>query len=148
MSKAIKFKNNVYLDTRGAVHNGTILKTYLDTKTIYDSGSNALGSYIRFQDGTMICWKTTPSMAVNITNRWENIYYGKITTIYNYAMNFISTPVIIWDVIPDTSTGCFKVSYEAPVITSSGISNLSVARPNSRAGVSVKLWFIAFGKWK
>lgn len=30
MSKAIKFKNNMYLDTRGAVHNGTILKTYLD----------------------------------------------------------------------------------------------------------------------
>lgn len=30
MSKAIKFKNNMYLDSRGAVHNGTILKTYLD----------------------------------------------------------------------------------------------------------------------
>lgn len=47
MSKAIKFKNNMYLDTRGAVHNGTILKTYLDNEKtrvdgkqdkLYDSG--------------------------------------------------------------------------------------------------------------
>lgn len=30
MAKAIKLKNDMYLDTRGAVHNGTILKTYLD----------------------------------------------------------------------------------------------------------------------
>lgn len=30
MAKAIKLKNDIYLDTRGSVHNGTILKTYLD----------------------------------------------------------------------------------------------------------------------
>ena len=30
MSDAIKFKNNKYLDTSGSVHNGTILKTWLE----------------------------------------------------------------------------------------------------------------------
>ena len=32
MSKAVKLKNNLYLDTRGKVHNRTILKTYLDSE--------------------------------------------------------------------------------------------------------------------
>lgn len=43
MSKAIKFKNNMYLDTRGVVHNRTILKTYLDNeKTRVDGKQNII----------------------------------------------------------------------------------------------------------
>lgn len=59
MSKTIKFKNNMYLDTRGAVHNGTILKTYLDNeKTRVDGKQNKLydsgWKYLTLQNGATI----------------------------------------------------------------------------------------------
>lgn len=46
MSKAVKLKNNLYLDTRGAVHNGTILKTYLDNINTNITNLSKKGNYI------------------------------------------------------------------------------------------------------
>lgn len=68
MSKAIKFKNNMYLDTRGAVHNGTILKTYLDNeKTRVDGKQNIIYT-----------------QRVNITTRYNCIFvyrYGNVVSV-------------------------------------------------------------------
>lgn len=66
MSKAIKFKNNMYLDSRGAVHNGTILKTYLDNlSNNINNNTNALnnrGNFITLskrRDQEPISWSAT-----------------------------------------------------------------------------------------
>ena len=41
--------------------------------TIIESGSNSNGSYIKFADGTMICYKEI-QVTSNITNSWGNLY--------------------------------------------------------------------------
>ena len=159
MAQSIKLNNNNYIDSTGITHNRELLSNIIDTnvsllnglinnKTIYDSGSNNTGSYIRFTDGTMVCYRTTGEFTIDINNAWGSIYYGKNTNQWNYAKDFISTPVVIYDVISSSSTGEIKAYYEAPVITNSYISNISVGRPVATAGVKVKLWFIAIGKWK
>ena len=53
MSKSIKLKENTYWDSTSITHN----KELLSTKVINSSGSNSNGSWIKFEDGTMICYK-------------------------------------------------------------------------------------------
>ena len=48
MSDAIKFKNNKYLDTSGSVHNGMILKTWL--QNFYDQMHSATSNPCLFRD--------------------------------------------------------------------------------------------------
>ena len=73
MAKSIKFNDNIYLDTSSISHKkGNTrepLNTYLNS--IIESGINENGSYIKFADGTMICY----GLAI-INNPSFNDYYG------------------------------------------------------------------------
>lgn len=83
MSKAIKFKNNMYLDTRGAVHNGTILKTYLDNEKTYldnqqniiDYNSKALNGYLKLLNGIIIQWGRF-SMNINANETTQAVNFN------------------------------------------------------------------------
>lgn len=95
MSKAIKFKNNMYLDTRGAVHNRTILKTYLDNEKIrvdgkqdklYDSGWR----YPTMENG----WSDSSTSRKVAYRRIGNVVYltGALNS-GNYRSNIFTLPV-------------------------------------------------------
>ena len=59
---------------------------------IVDSGSNVNGNYIKFADGTMICYAILP-FNLAITNQYEGVYYANTDSII-FPQEFISTPVI------------------------------------------------------
>lgn len=70
------------------------LKSYLNS--IYESGSNSNGSYIKYNDGTMICYKTVTG-TVDLTEQYYGYFYhnadDKYFNLGDYARPFISRPI-------------------------------------------------------
>lgn len=63
---------------------------------IVETGSNGNGTYIKFADGIMICYKTVTG-TVDITEQYYNYFYrnpdNKLFNLGDYAMPFISRPI-------------------------------------------------------
>lgn len=60
---------------------------------IVESGSNANGEYIKFSDGTMICYKVTDVITMDLDVAWGSLYEGSVN-LGQFPANFIETPVI------------------------------------------------------
>ena len=61
--------------------------------SVVESGSNDNGSWIKYSDGTMICYKSTGEIDMNITTPWGSLYEGNIS-VGNLPAEFIETPTI------------------------------------------------------
>lgn len=64
--------------------------------TIVESGSNANGTYVKYSDGRMECYKTVTGTA-QITEQYYGYFYhtpdGKYFNLGDYAMPFIERPI-------------------------------------------------------
>ena len=111
--------------------------------TIIESGSNDNGSWIKYSDGTMICYKSTGEIDMNITTSWGSLYEGNIS-VGNFPAEFIETPTI--SVIPFGSGMLIEQGGIDASKTSWG--NITGVRPNSVENVKARFHLIAIGKWK
>lgn len=111
--------------------------------TIIESGSNDNGSWIKYSDGTMICYKSTGEIDMNITTSWGSLYEGNIS-VGNFPAVFIETPTI--SVTPFGSGMLIEQGGIDASKTSWG--NITCVRPNSVENVKARFHLIAIGKWK
>lgn len=132
---------------RGTV--GQVLVKNSDTdydtawSTIIESGSNDNGSWIKYSDGTMICYKSTGWIDMNITTSWGSLYEGNIS-VGNFPAEFIETPTI--SVTPFGSGMLIEQGGVDASKTSWG--NITCVRPNNVENVKARFHLIAIGKWK
>ena len=110
---------------------------------IVESGSNDNGSYIKYSDGTMICYKSTSEITINITTSWGSLYEGSLN-VGNFPIEFVETPTI--SVTPFGSGMLIEQGGANASKTSWG--TIVVVRPTSVSGVKAKFHLIAIGKWK
>lgn len=115
----------------GSVSNGAIFET----------GTNGNGSYIRYADGTQICFGVV-TRACAATNAVGSLFYGYANSI-TFPAGFTASPTFICQ------------SYSAGVITwdGSGGSTTSIGVPMILSSVSVASRnytcnYLAIGKWK
>lgn len=114
---------------------------------VIETVTNGYGTALKFADGTMITYRITPEIQVDVSTAWGNIFRGTINDDYRFPVYFLKTPFVIWDIIPTGSMGCFKIYSDAPIITNEKIDNICVGRPT--AGMTtVKLYILAIGRWK
>ena len=114
-----------------------------------ESGSNANGNWIKYSDGTMICYREVTG-SKNINTQWgSSLYYADITTEYTFAQEFISPPSVQLTVSPTSST-TFWQGYgdEVPIVTTTSYKNFALIRPTSVSGVGYRVKIFAIGKWK
>ena len=118
------------------------LKLTIGGNSIIDSGSNSNGNYIKYYDGTMICYKTL-TREVAMTTAWGSLYEGSMQ-LGNWSQNFISTPNVQVTNIGTSGAmiECFDV---APTTTSAG--TVFLARAISYT-VDVTVNVVGIGKWK
>lgn len=68
----------------------------IGSNPIIDSGTNENGTYIKYYDGTMICYKTV-SGTVEITEQYYGYFYhtpdDKLFNLGDFAMPFVETPI-------------------------------------------------------
>ena len=116
---------------------------------ITDSGSNANGNYIKYQDGTMICWTriegATHQNEANISGRYyftDNNNSSENVKSWTFPAAFITYPTVT-----------LSVNSSAYTMTSLGYVNGTATSGycvTPYAVDSVKfIWnFFAIGKWK
>ncbi len=114
-------------------------------KHITESGENANGRYVRFDDGTQICWyvgeRTVSIDDVLITGM--NLYCGVI--VLNFPASFIDSPAASightyhpnsgasWGAVRSSSANGIAMNYFCPV---------------SCPSASMRVSYIAIGRWK
>lgn len=92
LSKAVKLKNDNYLDSTSIVHKKKKLSTILEEVTIVETVENEKGTAIKFSDGTMIC--TLYDVAnITISKAYGNLYQDDSYT-WTYPVPFVSNPVV------------------------------------------------------
>lgn len=119
------------------------VKTLNDTiGNIIESGSNTNGSYIKWSDGTMICYKHMDYGEKTITKEWGSFYESDKLTIGNYPQAFIEIPRIF---IMDLNYSF--IEKESSSITKTAWGDFFSTRPVSTTQ-RVIIDCFAIGKWK
>lgn len=120
------------------------LETNIDTELgkIIESGSNSNGSYVKWEDGTMICRKKMDFGEKAVSNSWGSLYESEILTIGDYAQPFVEIPDI--SIMP---TNTFFVEY-AGHHNKTSFGEFWAARPVNSPDFHPSISCIAIGKWK
>lgn len=109
---------------------------------IMESGSNDNGNYIKFYDGTMICYETI-SKNVSLTDYWSQLKKG-LTSI-TFSQKFISIPLVNVGLVDAEKFA--QLSISADSVNTSGFTAI-VFKPNAVTNTGIKFSYIAIGKWK
>ena len=131
----------------------------LDAKAITDNflgliiekGNNEKGSWVKWSDGTMECYKTIRG-TIDISTAWGSMYTSANLNLGSTPQIFIERPTIT--VSPQTQTGTQYVltgtahnnSTERGTVDNFG--GVCLVRPNSRTAVAYILDVRAIGRWK
>jgi len=107
---------------------------------VVESGSNANGSYVKYADGTMICYDNR-FFNMNITSEFEGIYYANTGEI-SFAQSFIATPTI-----NVTLRGVAGGGYSFYTPSATGFTGF-VWKIQSKSNVDLYVMYFAIGKWK
>lgn len=112
--------------------------------SVVESGSNANGKYIKFADGTMICWKQV-NVNVRIYVPFGSMYETESRVEFgNYAIPFISTPLIFGNCV---NRMALLEAMQHSSETSFGATWLMRPDADAAAG-DYTINLFAIGKWK
>lgn len=114
----------------------------IPTGQIVESGSNANGRYVRFADGTQICYRMDASTTnVDIVTASAGWFFGTLTVTFPIAFvdNFVSVNHV-------SSSGGVITSYAVVSQTSTTV-NLRFMSGTSNAAVPQFVGYIAIGRW-
>lgn len=141
----IDLNDNLILKSENIEYKNNILTDFLDKNTIYDSGTNSNGSWIRYKNGIMICIKKIKFTNVVIDKVWGSVYEtANVVNFGNYAQEFIEIPSVSID-LADGST-CFCESFSGR--TKKSIGSTWLWKPAVEADGTMTFDIIAIGKWK
>lgn len=142
-----KVKASDMNEIKGVVNNnagelGTLQTT---VGNIIDSGTNNLGTWIKYIDGTMICTKKI-NKTVTIDTGWGSMYESQPIDLGNYAQTFISVPIINVTVQNDNNTAGILEFIGNP--TTQSIGKVILARATTTFSQQYAFHVIAIGRWK
>lgn len=127
----IDLDNNQILRSQNIEYNNDTLKNTLDK--IIESGSNDKGSWIKYNDGTMICYGVWRIL------KEETIVEG------TYPYPFISNPFLIGSVHIEAGVSFTPNVYDT---YNTDKQNYQVRINRPPTGAYIQGNFIAIGKWK
>ena len=132
---------------RASTNNGSTWTAW-STPGISEAGSNANGSYIKFDDGTMICFQTIVSP---VGNHLEVDAYISDAMSWTYPSAFYSTPFFYASIRNMVATGTWPISIsrlgtQAPATTVCG--SIYVIYSGNSALVKTDVSVMTIGRWK
>lgn len=110
------------------------------------SGTNSNGSWVRFADGTQICWKDVSLGDVDCSSAWGSVYESGWFNMGNWPIAFSNTPRVFVQRVSSTSSICMLEAARNASSTSAG--QTIWWRPNSATCTGVIVCIMAIGRWK
>lgn len=145
------FPNGALIAGAQAYHHANLVGTVAQAGgAAIERGSNANGEYVRFADGTQMCWQTVTSGPV--TQFGAGTFgnpYSSSGMVWNYPAGFITAPVVHVQVDTGTLTGSARrlvaiIGAVSPLST----SDITVSRFSGDATAATpKLHQCAVGRW-
>ena len=124
--------------------NAMVDSTYSDLKDYADNIIESGTGYVKYADGTMICYYTKDiTTSINIT--WGNLYLSSALTLDDFAQTFLATPCVQINVTGGNSSA-FVVNATASSTTNPGKIHLS--RPQTDTSKTYTINVMAIGRWK
>ena len=120
-------------------------------KHITESGSNSNGHYIKFDDGTMICYHSIDLGSILDwgTGTFSDLY-RTLPTTWTYPARFVGAPIITTGPNFGDVTGVNRaicISYSTP--RESSVSDIQAFRcSGGNQDTNVTARFIAIGRWR
>lgn len=127
--------------TRSKV-NGT-WKSWEPLVTIVEKGSNTNGKYIKYSDGTMICYMKKTYNNIAMTQAWGTIYECDALNLGNFPVAFVEAP----SVTASVSGGNGSCWLERLLVSASSLGSSWFCRPTQMT-CDVQVDYIAIGRWK
>lgn len=118
------------------------------TAGIADSGGSAsTGYWVKYDDGTMICWRHQDGMrAINTAVTNTNFYKSANISLGDFPVSFSAQPAVVVSLYSNAATG---VWLSAPFqFSSSFAGNVILYNPTSIPSLLCGLQYIAVGRWK
>ena len=115
------------------------------SNSVIASEANDNGSYIKYSDGTMICWQPKV-FQVSAFEQWGSLYRKIIQNPFIFPVSFTTYPTIVCGVRNTNSSQLFGMP-DGLVIDKNGVNSLQLIRPTDSSG-EIIINYIAIGKWK
>ncbi|WP_445572072.1 hypothetical protein [Pseudomonas sp. E102] len=114
------------------------------TGAIIERGSNTNGSFVKFADGTMICWHLASLGSIPVTNAAGGVVYSVAQLGLPFPFPFAGSPSVLISSI--SSGGLSWISMGSALPTSSSTQNYFVLAPVA-ATIAITVMMIATGRW-
>lgn len=111
---------------------------------IHEMGENANGSYIKYVDGTMMCWLSVSPTTVSLTSAYGSFYTGTYT--WTFPSTFVGSPSVQCSAFRWGTSAGFGTIAGAPSTTSVTLRGLDIAVRNT--GTATYISAFAIGRWK
>jgi hypothetical protein len=112
---------------------------------ITDFNTNSNGSYIMYDDGTLICWKNY-DVTFAIGSGTGSIYYGGYPDLGNWPIAFIEKPTAYMSLLYRQSNFCWTVAEHYVSATAAG--GIGLASSATRASTTYSYSSLGIGRWK
>ena len=111
-------------------------------------GSNSDGSYTKFADGTLICWKVLSFTGLAINTAWGGVYENtNALNLGNWPVAFTATPTIFVS-NAKTSGSVSAFAEQVNGTSTTAVGTTYVWCPKSHASAAVGIAVLGIGRWK
>jgi hypothetical protein len=114
---------------------------------IVESGSNDNGRWIKYSDGSMICYGSK-DVTLDCSQAWGNLFIGRYEGYISFPQEFIDIPLLQIHTRSTTNVSSWLISYDKTTVSKSNFYEVDIARATSNNSVPIVIIFIAIGKWK
>lgn len=115
----------------------------LEGKNIVERGSNANGDYVRFADGTQLCWRTKTFIQTEPTNLIWGFYHTYSAVSFDWPSEFISSPVMSGI----SSFGSTRLILINPATSTTGGRFEGLYMSDTNPSLSGTVHVLAMGRW-
>jgi len=111
---------------------------------IIQRGSNANGEFVRYADGTQICWGQYNLGSIAVTTADGALFRSGFVSSRSFAASFVGSPSCTIDVV--SSTGTAWVTEGSAFPSTTGTQAFLIFSP-STGTISCSVMVIAIGRW-
>lgn len=109
---------------------------------ILETGTNTDGTYIKYEDGTLVCYGDKVLGITNCNSAVGSVFYTPQLNIGVYPINFTSIPTV-----NITIKGILGIA-EFTSQTKTEIGKIYLFNGSPRTGVNIIVSYYAIGRWK